>query len=705
MSFGTLEGLCATAFGTLQPTELLGVSEAAKRYHFIKQPGSHVGFWSPEKTPYLLEPQEVLTSLDYTGMVFVGPARTGKSNMLLNWLSQGIKCDPADMMVVHMAQHTGREWSKSDLEKMFRNSEELRKELRPGRQNDNTFDKEFLSGMRLTVTWPTANNLSGKTVPRLWLMDYDRMPDDVDGEGNPYDLTKKRATTFRRFGMCVAESSPNPDKESKDPKWIPKRPHQAPPIRGIFEIYNRGDMRRWYWACPHCGEAFEPSFKTLSWEKSIDLVEAAHTTVMVCPNHGCVIEPRFKEELNVAGRWVKSGQVWIPSENRIQNLGEWRPVRSDIASFWMKGPAAYWQDWSSLVLEFLRAEQAYEDTGDETPLKKTVTTDQGEFYIAKSRQSERNPEDMKQKAEDWGATELERTVPFGTRFLIVTVDVQGRAFVYQTHAFTEDDVIIIDSDRIRKSNRLDAEGDRLPIDPAAFKEDWDQMIEHVMTLSYPLADGSGRRMSVRMAGCDSGGSEGVTHQAYEAWRRLKSDPRGWHRRFALLKGEGSKSRPRVVITWPDSKQTGLKAVARGDVPVLLLNSNPLKDMVAAMIQRRLIDTEEQGGGMLRYPTWLPDWFYVQMTNEVRIDTGWDNPAKRRNETWDLTYYAIAMALKPRDDTCPLGTIAWHKIDWSNPPTWAEEWDRNDYVSADEAGPTFAPQVKKKSFAELGQTLS
>ena len=28
---------------------------------------------------------------------------------------------------------------------------------------------------------------------------------------------------------------------------------------GILSLYNRGDRRRWYWPCPHCGEYFQPA--------------------------------------------------------------------------------------------------------------------------------------------------------------------------------------------------------------------------------------------------------------------------------------------------------------------------------------------------------------------------------------------------------------------------------------------------------------
>ena len=42
-----------------------------------------------------------------------------------------------------------------------------------------------------------------------------------------------------------------------------------------------------------------------------------------------------------------------------------KPTRSNIASFWMKGPAAAFQEWQSLVLEYLRAKQTFDLTGDE----------------------------------------------------------------------------------------------------------------------------------------------------------------------------------------------------------------------------------------------------------------------------------------------------------------------------------------------------
>ncbi|UVK46829.1 phage terminase large subunit family protein [Mesorhizobium sp. AR07] len=702
----TIESIVVRGFESLQPAARMTVTEAGEAYTRIGSGGGHSTPWSLRRTPYLQEPQDELNSLEKQGMIFIGPARTGKTMMSLNWLSHTVKTDPADMLYVHMDRENARKWSKGDLERYLQASTKIREHQLTNRKDDNTFDKEFDSGMRFILTYPTSSNLSGITVGRVWLIDYERMDDNVDGEGNPFDLAQMRTTTFKRFGMTVAEASPNPNKEIQDPKWTPSTPHEAPPIRGIFELYNRGDRRRWYWKCPHCTEAFEPDFKLLRYPEGASIMEAREQTYMACPVCGGILEPDMKDELNWNGRWVKEGMIWTP-EGAIVERNGMKAERSSIASFWMKGPAAAYQDWGQLVEKNLRALKAFEDTGDDGPLRKTVTTDQGSYYIPQGRLSERSPEDLKNMGEDWGSTEDEPSVPHGVRFQIATVDVQKAAFVVQVHGFTATgDMVVIDGFKLRLSNRLNGAGERLPIDPAAFAEDWDVLIDGVILKTYPLADGSGRRMRIRATGGDSGGAEGVTGHAYNFWRRLRKRADGLHRRFCLVKGESSKGAPHARTTWPDSSQKGKLAIAKGDVPVILLHSNLMKDRVATMLARRVEDTgeDETVGGMLRYPDWMPGWFYNQMTTEIRTDKGWENPRKRRNETFDLAYYALGLAIRPIELTVPYVTFNIDRINYDEPPSWAAEWDANDMVFGGEA--PVAPVVSKKlSLAELGKLLA
>lgn len=704
--YPTLENVVASAFEQMVPSERLTVTEAALRYTRVPAGGNYGRPWELGLTPYLQEPQDVLTSLDHQGMVFVGPARTGKTVMLLNWLGHTVKHDPTDMLFVHMNRDNARKWSKGDLERFLYHSKDIRVEQLTNRKDDNTFDKEFRSGMRFMLTYPTVENLSGITVKYVGFIDYDRNEDDVGGEGNPFDLGRKRTTTFKRFAMAAAESSPNPDKEIIDPKWIPSSPHQAPPIRGIFDLYNRGDRRRWYWTCPACNTGFEPDFSLLRYPDSDDIMEAAEQVYMFCPCCGFVMQPAMKEELNSAGRWLREGLA-IEDGQVVPRNGV-KLARSDIASFWLKGPAAGYQTWPSLVTEYLRAVKTYEETRDEGPLRKTVTTDQGSYYIPKSRLSERSPEDLMDKAEYWGSTEDEPTVPEGVRFLIGTVDVQDKSFVAQVQGFTENgDMVVIDSFKLRLSDRLDGNGDRLPLQPPAFKEDWDVLREAVILRSYPLADGSGRRMLVRAVGCDSGGRDGSTANAYDYWRKLRGEGQGLHRRLILLKGEAKPSRPRAMTSWPDSHKKDKYAVARGDVPVLMLNSNLLKDQVAGMLARRTgQETEELTGegGMIRYPNWMPDWFYKQMTNEIRNDKGWHNPAQRRNEVWDLSYYAIGVAVRPMEMGSPHVHFGIDRLKPDNLPDWAKDWDENPFVISEDQEIAEPKTKRKRKISDIGQNL-
>lgn len=656
--FQTLEQMIVATAEAVRPPERLTVSQAAEKYRYLKNPGSYVGPWTNEKTPYLVEFMDEMTSLDVTGNVFVGPARTGKSDCFFNWLGYTVICDPADMMSVDMTQNTARDWSKGDLSKMFRHSKEIGKRLKPGRQNQNVHDIEFMNGMRLLVKWPTITELSGKTIPRLWIRDYDRMTQNVDGEGNPFDLTRKRAQTFKRYGMCVAEASPGFPVQNT--KWIAQTPHEAPPCEGLLAIYNRGDRRRWYWRCLQCHDPFEAQFKHFEWPDSSDFLEAAEQVKLICPSCGFDMNHDMKHELNLGGKWIKDGQVWMP-DGSVEGVAR----RSDIASFWLMGPAAAFADWTSLVFKYLLANDEYERTGSEESLKTTINVDQGLPYTPKAIEAGRLPDELKDRAEDWGGNKNSPVVPEGVRFLVKTVDVQARSFVVQTHGVNKyGDFAIIEMRKIRRSILTDENDDWMTIDPAARPEDWDLLIEE-LEQTYPLADGSGRRMKIKIMGCDSGGRDGVTANAYRFWRRLRDRGDASHMRFHLIKGSVSKSAPRLSLSYPDAGKKDKLTGARGEIPIQLINSNMMKDQVHGMLGR------PDRGGMVRFPIWAEDWLYNQLTTEIRLPKGWENPSRKRNEAWDLLVYAVALCLHL--------TIRLEFIDWEAPPTWAEEWDKNTLI--------------------------
>jgi phage terminase large subunit GpA-like protein len=662
-----------------RPPERMTVSESAAKYRKLNNAGAYVGPFLNETTPYMVEPMDVLSSRDYDSMVFVGAAQSAKSEMFLNWVTHSVICDPMDMILYEKSQTAARDFSMRRLNRLHDHTDEVKRRMLPGSHGDNVFDKQYRSGMIVTLSWPAINELSGRPVPRVWLCDYDRMPQNVDGEGSPFDLGRKRTTTFGTSAMTVAESSPGFIVEN--PKWIRSSPHEAPPCKGVLALYNRGDRRRWYWCCPHCASWFEPDFSLLKYDRNTkDALTAGESAMLLCPNPTCgfFITPDMKPAINRAGRWVRDGQ-WLDNRGELQGT----PFRSKTASFWMKGVAAAFASWTTLVSRYVQAEQDFLKTGEQEVLKSVVNTDLGEPYYLRGSEIQRTPDQMKELAELRTEGDDGPLVPSWVRFLIATVDIQKNRFVVQVHGIGRRKngfrITVVDYFPIIKSERLDDDGERLWVKPAAFPEDWGLLKSEVFERRYAIEGEGGHSlgtMGVAYMGFDTGGREGVTNNAYDFYRLLRKTGAGEHTRVFPLRGDPSPHAPRVALSYPDTKRKDRNAGARGEIPVLQFNPTLLKDALQGMIDRSAETSADanESDDIERSFTWpdnLPEPWYGEICVEIRTGKGWECPAGARNEAWDLAYYCLGICLHLK-----LDRVSWES---SSAPSYAKEHVANPFV--------------------------
>lgn len=663
-----LSDLCE-AYEAFRPPKRVSVSQGAAECLYVKQPGAKEGYWDASETPYMVEPMDVLASRRHEAEVFVGPARTGKTlGLIVGWMAHAVVNDPGDMMICQMTQDKAREFSKTDIDRALRHSPKLKERM--GRsQDDNTHDKAFRNGMWLRIAWPTVSNLSGSTYRYVAGTDYDRWDDNIGGEGSGFDLMLKRTTTFMSRGMALVESSPG--RPIEDPNWKPASPHEAPPVRGILGIYNRSDMRRWYWKCPDCGTWFEakpgmelfhlpPEDELLEIVREADIGElVTKYNRIVCPNSGCIIGPSKKAAMNATGRWLADGQRIDEFDNVVGT-----PRQATIAGFWLGGVAATYQPWRSLLSTYFMALRDYALTGSEDALQKTINTDQGMPYmsrlLAAAQRASQDPRDRKSR-------DLKRyVVPDWTRFVTAQVDVQGgqgARFEVQIHAHgAHNEQAIVDRYAIKESNR-EGIGGMAPIDPALHQEDWDILTDKVIRATYRTST-EGQEIRVKLTVVDTGGehqmkkqgqvrAEGVTEKAYAWYRRLRR--LGLHARVRLTKGASAKDAAIVRETLVG----GRNAKEKGDVPLYLLNTNILKDTVSTGLKRTA-----PGPGYIHLPAWPPEAFFEELQAEVRNADGTWSKIKKRNETLDLCVMAQAARLMLGAD----------KINWQRPPDWARPLD-------------------------------
>ena len=392
------------------------VADAVAKYMRVPLGAGSSLPWEAGLTPYIIEPMNCLASREYDAVVFVGPARTGKTVGLIDgWIVYSIVCDPADFLLIQMTEEKAREHSKKRLDRTFRVSRAVAERMSPRSNDNNVHDKTFRAGNYLKIGWPSINIMSSSDYKYVALTDYDRWPDDIDGEGDGFSLASKRTTTFMSSGMTLVESSPG--REVINSKWRRPSPHEAPPSTGILSLYNRGDRRRWYWPCPHCADYFQPAMEVMTgYRDDPDPVIASEAAHICCPHCNNAITADQKRELNIAGVWLREGE-------KIDAAGQrsGKPRRSRIASFWMEGPAAAYQTWAQLVYKLLTAEQEYETTGSEETLRAVINTDWGLPYLPRAATEQRHSDVLMKRAEDYG----KRLVPPKVRFLLAAVDVQG----------------------------------------------------------------------------------------------------------------------------------------------------------------------------------------------------------------------------------------------------------------------------------------
>lgn len=669
-----------SGYAALRPPNRVSISTGAASNLVIKQTGGAASQWSPNETPYMVEPMDMLASRQDDSVILIGPARTGKTaGMLLGWMAHNVVNDPGDMLFIQMSKDKAREFSKTDVDRAIRHSDNVRNMLSGRAVDSNTFDTMFRHGMWLRIAWPTVGNVSSSTYRYTACTDYDRIEnaENVDGEGPLFDLMKKRTTTFLSRGMSLVESSPG--YPLTDPAWKPATAHEAPPTGGILNLYNRSDRRRWYWQCPDCYEHFEaaPGLGLFNLPKDEQLLEEVRTldipamaqkfARVICPHCACIIESKMKKPMNDRGFWVPDN-VHVDRDRVFH--GE--PMQSTSKGYWLGGVAAAYQNWRSLIENHLYGLRDYALTGSEEKLKQTTNTDQGAPYLSRHLAEAYGTAGKPQDRAESGTQR--NVVPPETRCVLVSVDVQGGVrsrFIVQVHAVGPHmEQWLVNRFEILLSKRPGMGQEFAPIDPAKYPEDWDVLTDQLLLATWKTPTEGHEIMATRVV-VDSGGEAGVTQQAYAWYRRIKA--LGMAPRVRLYKGGSDKKAPIIKESLVG------RAKGKGDIPLLNCNPNLLSDAVDAGIKR-----EVGGAGYIHFPQakhatlnpsgWLPQAFFDELEAEVRGKDGVWRQIRKRNESFDLCRMIRAGLLSLRIDEIK---------DWDKVPAWLAPLDKNSAVVSKE----------------------
>lgn len=605
------------------PPERVNTQYAAEKYMMLKGGGGMTP-WKSKKTPYMVEPMNCLTQRIYHSVCFKGPARTGKTEALLKaQVAHAVKCDPSDIMIVHMNQNESEYFSKTEISPMLRATKGLKSCLSPIQSDNNVGMIRLKAGNVIKMAWPTDATFRGKSFKYILLPDYDAIK--PPSEGDVYTLSRMRTKSYQSSGMVLAESSPG--HESTNRNWKPSHPHECPPAKGIADLYMQGDRRRFYWQCPDCGESFIPTFETLIFDRNErDPVKASQELYVGCIHCGAVINEHQKNSLNNNGTWLKQGQT-IDQNSVIHGEG----LKSNNASFWLSGLPAGFSKWGDdFVQKWVKARNTLEITGDDRGMQAFRNTDCGEVYIPEV-ETEIDSDSIKANRHilELGVT------PKWAKFLLASVDVQGgsnRRFEVQIHAIGDGKrQAVIDRFKITHFGERD-------IKPNLHAEHWNVLIDRVLDRDFSREDGAIMRPIIMAY--DTNGEAGVYDRSQEFYRNNKAK---YGARLFPVKGASHAMELLVEARKPDSKKDSFKKIgkkikgASKQTPLYFINTDKIKDIITANIQ---LDAGLPKSIM--YSKDLDDSFYSELTAESRGENGKWEKTGGNNEALDLCVYIWAI---------------------------------------------------------------
>lgn len=274
----------------LKPEPLLSVSEWADNNRLLDSKSAAMpGKYRTSVTPYLREIMDNLGEYsEVEEIVCMKGAQLGVTEAGLNWIGYTVHISPCPMLFVEPTKDVMELVSKTRVQPMMESTPALAERVKPSRSRDsgNTLTKkEFPGGILRMAGANSAASLRNMPVKRLILDEVDAYPLDLDGEGNPIDLAKKRTSTFAKRKIFILST---------------------PTTKGLSVIeplFESTDQRYYFIPCPHCGGMQHLEWKQLRYEYN-RTAKIAKNVYYECVHCGGHIAERHKTEMLANGQWI-----------------------------------------------------------------------------------------------------------------------------------------------------------------------------------------------------------------------------------------------------------------------------------------------------------------------------------------------------------------------------------------------------------------
>lgn len=588
-AIANLEKIWARVRSLWEPPPDITVSEWAERNRVMpKGTTSRPGPWRTES--FQREIQDTFNDPNVREIVVMKSTQIGWSEILNNVAGYLIDNDPKPFMIVQPTADDAKKYGRTRIAPMIAACAVLRQKVREAksRRGGNTLQlKEFPGGFLKLVGANAGSGLRSDPLPAVLADEIDGYPDDVNGEGDPLEIAKRRTDGYADYKFLMGSTPAKPKGLSR-----------------IEREYERSDKRRYLVPCPHCGhrqvlkwrDAKSGDYR-LVFERN-DKGDVIRDSVRyVCESCRRGIPERFKQQMLDGGRWVAEAPGRPIIGFHINALySPWKENWGDLAQEWIES-----QDNPEKLRAFinLRLGETWEEAGE------TVATGDLEAPGRREKYQTENPR---------------VDVPHGVGVLTMAVDVQDGRLEAKVKGWGVGEESWLIAHEVFFG------------DPGAGGAEvadsvWHQLDELRLK---EFAHASGRKMRVAVTVIDSGGHHTDSVYDYVQPRQNIRD------RVFAIKGVEFHTKPALV-------QEG--STRRNTIRLYTVATHPAKDRVFSRLK-----ITQHGPGFVHLPEWAQSEYLAQLTGEKKIGVRDKRTRTKRyiwvkthtrNEGLDLEVYSLA----------------------------------------------------------------
>lgn len=609
------QSIIEETFKNFKPKPKSNALEFAKKHGYLSPESSAItGRFVP--FAYQEDPLIAMSDDDIELIVWMKSTRVGYTKLVNFKVAYNIAEDPATILVFQPTDTKAKDWAKDELKPLLRDMPIVGEKIIKTREDDLTMKKAFFGGYISSRGGTSVNNYASATARDVVFDEYDRFPDDVDSEGDPYALGVKRIESYWN-GKVIIGSTPRVKDHSK-----------------TEDKFNETDMRYRYLPCPHCNHLQILEFPNLIIPKEYrDGVKNWKTedTKLRCINCEELIEHKEKKKMDAAGRWrqtqkfyccdewqdPKINENWFrnPDDKYDKRNGEALCIHCNLtAEYNRKGRKKRgYHIWAGYSFQpnatWIKIADAFVDAiGTVEKMKTFKNTWLGETFEEKSVKLESN--ELMDKAEDY------QNVPDDAKIVLMTVDTQNTWLEWVITSWSIGET----SHNIKTGKII---GD--PINQFV----WDELLE---IKRQALKTESGRDVKVYKGFIDMAGQR--TDEVKKFIRKHGDE-------FVMLRGDPRE--PKEVDARPTSY---IKKMEKEDYVIMWCATTKLKDII---FERLALQPHEHG--FIHHNKSFGIEWYKGLASEKRVfkknakgkveQTYINVATDRRNEPLDITVYQLA----------------------------------------------------------------